>query len=118
MGLCCELGLCLALHLLEQPRGAHELPVLLLVGASAALAGARASELAKTGQLLFARDLLLAAGCQVAVGLALLGMPQPLWRELGMGFAIGAALACGLGLFVAPGIARVFQRLDRGGRDG
>lgn len=116
VGLCCELGLCLALQLLEQPRGPHELPVLLLVGASAALAGARASELAKTGQLLFARDFLLAAGCQVAVGLALLGMPQPLWRELGMGFAIGAALACGLGLFVAPGVARVFQRLDRGAR--
>lgn len=110
---CAELGLGLALYLLDQPLGPHWLPIALLTGVTASLAGARACEAARLGRPLDARAILLATGCQIALGVVMLGGPQPLWRELGLGLAVGTSLACGLGLFVTPGLDAMFGRFDR-----
>ena len=106
-----ECGVLLALALLDQPVGPHLLPVLILVGASAAVAGGRACRAVSLAQPIVARGVLLAGACQVTIGLILLGSGQPLWRELGLALAIGSALASGLGLFATPGLARLFDKL-------
>ena len=47
---------------------------------------------------------------QIIAGVVLLGSGQPLWRELGLAFVLGSALACGLGLFITPGLATFLRR--------
>jgi hypothetical protein len=109
----CEAGLVVALALLEQPSGPQLLPVIVLVGAAAGLAGARACQAVRLGQPIAGPGLLVAGGCQIVAGAALLSSAQPLWRELGLALAIGSALACGLGLFVTPGLATLLGALRR-----
>lgn len=111
VALACEAGVMLALSLLNQPTGPHLLPAILIVGAAAGVAGARACRAVSLGQPIVARGLLLAGGCQVIAGGVLLSSAQPLWRELGLVVAIGSALACGLGLFATPGLASLFGKL-------
>jgi hypothetical protein len=105
----CVAGLVVALWLLEQPGGSHLLPVLLLVGAAAAVTGARACRTNSLGQPLLA-GLLVSSGCQVVVGVVLMSSSEPLWRELGLGLAIGSLLAGGLGLTITPGLAAMLRR--------
>jgi hypothetical protein len=105
-----ECGVLLGLTLLGQPIGPHLLPVMLLVGAGAAVAGARACRAVSLGQPIVARGLLLAGACVVVVGMMLWVSAQPLWRELGVALAGGSALACGLGLFATPGLVGVLRR--------
>ena len=108
VGASSQAGLAIGLVLLEQPSGPHLLPVFLLVGASAGLAGARACQAARVGRTNAERGAelssLVSAGCQIVAGLALLSHGQPLWRELGLACALGSVLACVLGLFVTPGL--------------
>jgi hypothetical protein len=108
-----ECGVLFGLSLLDQSLGPHLLPILLVVGAAAAVAGARACRAVSLGQPIVARAQLLSGACQVVIGIVLLGSAQPLWRELGLALAIGSALACGLGLFATPGLATLFEKLRR-----
>lgn len=108
-----QCGVLLGLWLLDQTVGPHLLPILLMVGAAAAVAGGRACRAVALGQPIVARGQLLSGGCQVAIGLVLLTSSQPLWRELGLALAIGSALACGLGLFATPGLAMLLDKLRR-----
>ncbi|PRP96099.1 hypothetical protein [Enhygromyxa salina] len=111
VSLACQAGVLLGLSLLDQPSGPHLLPAILIVGATAGVAGGRACRAVSMGQPIVARGLLLAGGCQVIAGGVLLISAQPLWRELGLAVAIGSALACGLGLFATPGLASLFGKL-------
>ena len=110
---CTELGLGVGLFWFDLPLGPQWLPIALLTGVAASLAGARACESVRLGRRLDARTILLATGCSIAVGVVMLGGPQPLWREWGLGLALGTSLACGLGLFVTPGLDAMFGGLDR-----
>src|SRR5690606_8669895 len=106
-----ECGVLLGLWLLEHSLGPHLLPILLVVGAAAAVAGGRACRAVSLGQPIVARGQLLSGACQVMIGVVLLVSAQPLWRELGLALAIGSALACGLGLFATPGLAMLLDRV-------
>lgn len=105
-----ECGVLLGLSLLDQSLGPHLLPILLVVGAAAAVAGGRACRAVSLGQPIVARGQLLSGGCQVVIGVVLLTSAQPLWRELGLALAMGSALACGLGLFATPGLAMLLDK--------
>ncbi|HLT39749.1 MAG TPA: hypothetical protein VK034_25880, partial [Enhygromyxa sp.] len=87
-----ECGVLLGLWLLEHSLGPHLLPILLVVGAAAAVAGGRACRAVSLGQPIVARGQLLSGACQVMIGVVLLVSAQPLWRELGLALAIGSAL--------------------------
>ncbi len=113
VALASECGVLVGMYLLGQPIGPHAIPVLLLSGAAAGVAGGRSCRAVMLERPLVARGLLLAGLCQVVAGIALLLSNQPLWRELGLVVAIGSTLACGLGLFAAPGLASLLDRLDR-----
>ena len=108
-----ECGVLLGLSLLDQAWGPHIIPIVLVTGAAAAVAGGRACRAVSLGQPIVARGLLLVGACQVVVGIVLLTSAQPLWRELGLALAMGSALACGLGLFATPGLASLFAKLRR-----
>lgn len=108
-----QAGLAIALVLLEQPSGPHLVPIYLLVGAAAALAGARACEAVKRELPIAEPAVMVAAGCQVVVCLALASVNQPLWRELGLALALGSALACMFGTLLTPGLAALGRRRSR-----
>jgi hypothetical protein len=103
----CEAGLVVALALLGQPSGPQLLPVVILVGAAAGLAGARVCREPQPGSM---QALLVASGCQIVAGVVLLSSSEPSWRELGLALAIGSALACALGHFITPGLAALLRR--------
>jgi hypothetical protein len=119
----CQAGLVVGLALLEQPVGPHLLPVFVLVGATAALTGARASrdqrpstsdfQGRETSNQPMLATLLVSSGCQIIVGVVLLSSSQPLWRELGLALTLGSALSAGLGLAVTPGLATLLRRRSR-----
>lgn len=94
---------------LKMPLGPHIVPALLLVGASALVAGARACRAVDLGRSFYAIGLLVTGLCQVVAGLALVATGVPLWSQIGMCVAIGASIASGAGLFVAPGLARLLR---------
>jgi hypothetical protein len=94
---------------LRIPLGPHLVPALLLTGASALVAGARACQAVALRRPIYATGLLVTGLCQVAAGLALVGAGIPLWGQIGLCVAIGASIASGAGLFVAPGLARLFS---------
>jgi len=99
--------------LLGLPLGVHMAPVLLLVGAAAVIAAARAME-SRLGSGTIAPELpLLSSTFQIGAGLALLAAGQPLWGHQGAALAVGAAAAWGVGLFVAPGLHLVLLRIRR-----
>lgn len=88
--------------------GPAMLPALLLVGAAAMIAGGRACCSVTRDERFHATGVLLSALCQVAAGLALVASGEPLWSQVGLVVAMGAVLAAGAGLFVAPGMMRLF----------
>ncbi|RMG98455.1 MAG: hypothetical protein D6705_05840 [Deltaproteobacteria bacterium] len=95
------------------PLGVHLVPALLLAGAAAVTAAARAIE-TRVNQGRLAPELpLMTSTFQIGAGLALLAGGQPLWAHQGAALAIGAAAAWGVGLFVAPGIHLVLLRIRR-----
>jgi hypothetical protein len=55
--------------------------------------------------------LVVVSACQVAAGLALVLTGVPQWMQVGWVAAIGAAVASGAGLFVAPGLARLLRSM-------
>lgn len=93
---------------LQLPLGAALLPALLLVGAAAMIAGARACRSVSQDERFHATGVLLTGLCQAVAGLALVATGHPLWSHVGMVVAMGAVLASGAGLFVAPGMMRLF----------
>lgn len=88
--------------------GPAQLPALLLVGAAAMIAGARACRSVSQDERFYATGVLLSGLCQAVSGLALLATAHPLWSQVGLVVAMGAVLASGAGLFVAPGMMRLF----------
>lgn len=88
--------------------GAALLPAILLVGAAATIAGARACRSVALGERFYAMGVLLSSLCQAAAGLALVASTDPLWSTIGLVIAVGSMLAAGAGLFVAPGMMRLF----------
>jgi hypothetical protein len=88
--------------------GPAMLPALLLVGAAAMVASGRACRSVTRDERFYATGVLLSALCQVVAGLALVASGDPLWTQLGLVVAMGAVLAAGAGLFVAPGMMRLF----------
>ncbi|MCH9684920.1 MAG: hypothetical protein K0V04_26020, partial [Deltaproteobacteria bacterium] len=88
--------------------GAAVLPAILLVGAAAMVAGARACRAVAHGERFHATGVLLSGLCQAVAGLTLIMSDDPLWYAVGLVVAIGAVLASGAGLFVAPGMMRLF----------
>lgn len=88
--------------------GPAVLPALLLVGAAATIAGGRACRSVAQDERFYATGVLLSALCQVVVGVALVVSGEPLWSQVGLVAAMGAVLAAGAGLFVAPGMMRLF----------
>jgi hypothetical protein len=94
---------------LKMPLGPHLVPALLLVGASALVAGARACRAVDLGRPFYAVGLLVTGLCQVVAGLALMATGVPLWAQIGLCVAIGSSIASGAGLFVAPGLARLLR---------
>ncbi len=95
------------------PLGPHLVPALLLIGASALVAGARACQAVALKRPIYATGLMVTGLCQVVAGLALVGTGIPLWGQIGLCVAIGASMASGAGMFVAPGLARLFSlRID------
>lgn len=111
VGVTSQAGVVVGLSLLDQPIGPQLLPVLLVVATAAALAGARACAAVARGESIAWPPIVTAAACLLVAGAALLSSAQPLWRELGVALAIGSVLACSLGLFVAPGLARLLRGL-------
>lgn len=97
--------------------GPELLPALLLVGAAAMVAGGRACRAVELSRPFYATGLLVTGLCQVAAGLVLWSTGEAPWVRFGSVVAIGSAFASGAGLFVAPGIARLF-RPDFGDSDG
>jgi hypothetical protein len=88
--------------------GPAVLPALLLVGAAAMIAGGRACCSVTRDERFHATGVLLSALCQVVAGVALVASGDPLWSQVGLVTAMGAVLAAGAGLFVAPGMMRLF----------
>jgi hypothetical protein len=88
--------------------GPAVLPAFLLVGAAAMIAGGRACRSVTQDERFYATGVLLSALCQVVAGVALVGSGEPLWGQVGLVVAMGAVLAAGAGLFVAPGMMRLF----------
>ena len=111
VGVTSQAGVVVGLSLLDQPIGPQLLPVLLVVATAAALAGARACAAVARGEAIAWPPIVTAAACLLVAGAALLSSAQPLWRELGVALAIGSVLACTLGLFVTPGLARLLRGL-------
>lgn len=95
--------------MLKVPAGADALPVLAVVIATAGITGARAAASALAEQPIALRETALAAAGSIVAGLALASAAQPAWRELGLALACGCAAASVLGLFAAPGLARLFS---------
>jgi hypothetical protein len=94
--------------------GPAVLPAFLLVGAAAMIAGGRACRSVTQDERFYATGVLLSALCQVVAGMALVGSGDPLWAPVGLVVAMGAVLAAGAGLFVAPGMMRLFGGGDPG----
>lgn len=88
--------------------GPAVLPALLLVGAAAMIAGARACRAVASDERFYATGVLLSSLCQTAAGLTLVASGESLWSTVGMIVAVGSLLAAGSGLFVAPGMMRLF----------
>ncbi len=87
--------------------GAASLPALLLIGAAAMIAGARACRSVAHQERFYATGVLLSGLCQAVAGLTLVASGDPLWRSVGLVVAVGSVVASGAGLFVAPGIMRI-----------
>lgn len=88
--------------------GPAVLPAFLLVGVAAMIAGGRACRSVTQDERFYATGVLLSALCQVVAGVALVASGEPLWSQVGLVVAMGAVLAAGAGLFVAPGMMRLF----------
>lgn len=84
------------------------LPALLLVGAAAMVAGARACRAVTHDERFYAKGVLMSGLCQAVAGLTLLATDDPQWNAVGAVVAVGAVLASGAGLFIAPGMMRIF----------
>jgi hypothetical protein len=95
---------------LGQPLGPHMIPAFLLTGAAAMIAAGRSCRAVDLRRPLYAMGLLVTSACQVAAGLALVTSGVPMWTQIGLIAAAGSAIASGMGLFVAPGMARVLRR--------
>ena len=96
---------------LGRPLGPHMVPAFLLVGAAATIASGRACRAIDLNRPLHAMGLIVTSACQVVAGLALVTTGVPVWTEIGLVAAAGAAIASGTGLFVAPGMARLLRRV-------
>lgn len=94
---------------LHLPLGPEMVPALLLVGAAGMVAGGRACRAIALRRPFFATGLLVTGLCQVAAGTALISTGEPAWVRVGWLIAVGTLAASGAGLFVAPGIAKLFR---------
>ncbi len=112
-GLSTQTGVLAAMVPLGLPLSPAMLPVLLLAGAAASIAAGRACRAVDSRTPLFATGLLVVSACQGVAALALIASAIPVWTQVGYVAAIGAVLASGTGLFVAPGLARMLRPLGK-----
>ena len=108
-GFVAQAALWLVLDLAGRSIGPHLLPIFLLTGTIAAVLGMRAC-LASTQVEALAPGAWLVAGLALlAPGGASIVAIEPLWRELGLAWLLGASLATGAGLFIAPGLCAAMR---------
>lgn len=105
-----QCALLFALQLLGLPFGPLGLPVLLLAGAAAAVAGLRAVRALAAGRPLLDPGRLANALGPLAAVLALLTAPEPIWRELGLTTALAILAAHGVGGLAAPSLYALLGR--------
>lgn len=98
------------LTMLRVPVGPSMVPALLLVGASATVSAGRACRAIDLQRPLFATGIVVTSLCQLAAGAALAASGEPVWRPLGLVVVVGAVIASGTGLFVAPGVCAMLRR--------
>jgi len=106
--LCTQTAVMAAMVPMGLSLGPALLPALLLVGAAATIAGARACRALSLDEPFYGTGVLLSSLCQVVAGLTLIASADPLWSPVGTVVALGAVLAAGAGLFIAPGMFRLF----------
>lgn len=112
-GLSTQTGMLAAMIPLGVPLSPAVIPVLLLSGAAASIAAGRACRSIDGETPLFATGLLVVSTCQGVAGLALVASTIPLWSQLGAVASVGAVLASGTGLFMAPGLVRLLRRPEK-----
>jgi hypothetical protein len=105
-----ECGLVFILHQLGRPFGAPLLPVFLLAGALAIVAGLRATRDLALGRPPLDPGRLAHAVGPLAAALALLTAPEPAWREFGLAAAIGVLLAHAVGGLAGPALHALLDR--------
>jgi hypothetical protein len=109
-----QMGVLTSMVLLALPLGPLMLPTLLLVGAAAMIAAGRACRAARLQRPFSSAGLWVTSLCPAVAGLALVSSGVPQWEQWGLVTAIGAVLAAGVGLFIAPGLTAVLQSLGGG----
>lgn len=108
--LCTYAALLAGLAAIGLPLSPILFPAFLLAGSSAVLASARACRSVEERTPLLGMGLLVTATCPAAAAAALITSSIPTWSDVGVVAALGAVVAVGLGLFVAPGLANGLQR--------
>ncbi len=112
-GLTTQSAVILVLVALGLPLGPHLVPALLVVGAAAVIAATRACRARLLGRPVPPAAPLVTGATQIGAGLALVASGEPMWAQIGAAVAVGAALAWGVGLFIAPGMHALILRLRR-----
>ncbi|MFZ6181584.1 hypothetical protein [Nannocystis pusilla] len=97
-----QCGLLVLLHLLGRSFGPLTLPVLLLAGSAAVVAGLRAVRALAAGRPWIDPGRLANALGPLAAALALLAAPEPVWRSLGIAAGLAVLCAHGVGGLVGP----------------
>lgn len=97
------------LLVLDVPLGPVIVPAMLIVGAAATIAAGRACRAVDLRRSFFAMGLLTTSLCQIVAGLTLVATDVPVWVSIGLVTAVGASVASGVGLFVAPGLTHLLR---------
>jgi hypothetical protein len=105
-----ELGLVALLHLLGRSFGPLTLPVLLLTGSAAAVAGLRAVRSLAAGRPWVDPGRLANALGPLAAALALLTAPEPVWRSLGLAAGLAVLAAHSVGGLAGPLLYALMHR--------
>lgn len=105
-----ECGLVFVLDQLGRPFGAALLPVFLLTGALAVVAGLRATRARALGRPLIDPGRLAHAVGPLAAAFTLLTAPEPAWRDIGLAAAVGVLVAHAVGGLAGPSLHALLDR--------